>query len=119
MNRRLPQEIVDKIEVIRIQSDNGIERIAEELHNEFKVSKFTSKKIIQQFTTGSIYGDNFNSKKQVPKGLEWLKRFAIYLDYIGIGHFDPIIDYMRRFDSRFNYPPKSSSKKPKKQYGLK
>ncbi len=118
MNRRLHQDIVEKLEEKRkaLPEGRNLENLAIELNEAFGVSRFTSEKIVQLFSEGSIYGENFGTRKRETKELEWLRRFAIYLNYIGVGPYDPIISYMRKFDPRFTYPIKSSSKKPRKQY---
>lgn len=116
MNRRLPQTIVDRIIATREEREECLEKVAENLYKKFEVSKHTTNKIIVLFEEGAILGENFGTVKYERKEREWLRRFAIYLEYLNFEKEDPIIYLLKKFDSRFEYSPKSSLKKPKKQY---
>ena len=105
-------------EAFRLRGNRSSKEIVKELIKRTGLAENSAYTIINKIESGGITSEathNIRSEKISQRNLELL---AIYFICLEVKPTEPIISELKQYDSRFEYPLRSSSRKPKRQYAL-
>ena len=105
MYNDLQERVCNAIDYKMTHEDVPASFFAREIHYKLKLSEPAAISYISYVRRGAMYGDHSDLRRKRPDGI---KRLAILLYAIGFDVNNPIVTDLRRYDTRFEYPPRNA-----------